>query len=51
MSFLVKLMASKPINKRGELMDTQIVAVFCLVDDTLKAMRHQEDEQCKMSDA
>lgn len=32
-------------------MDTQIVAVFCLVDDTLKAMRHQEDEQCKMSDA
>jgi len=32
-------------------MDTQIVAVFCLVDDMLKAMRHQEDSQCKMSDA
>jgi hypothetical protein len=44
-------MATKPINKRGELMDTQIVAVFCLVDDILKAMRHREDEQCKMSDA
>jgi hypothetical protein len=32
-------------------MDTQIVAVFCLVDDILKAMNHREDEQCKMSDA
>lgn len=32
-------------------MDTQIVAVFCLVDDILKAMRHHEDEQCEMSDA
>ena len=32
-------------------MDTQIVAVFCLVDDMLKAMRHQEDLQCEMSDA
>ena len=32
-------------------MDTQIVAVFCLVDDILKAMRHREDEQCQMSDA
>jgi hypothetical protein len=32
-------------------MDTQIVAVFCLVADILKAMRHREDEQCKMSDA
>lgn len=32
-------------------MDTRIVAVFCLVDDILKAMRHREDEQCQMSDA
>lgn len=32
-------------------MDTQIVAVFCLVADILKVMRHREDEQCKMSDA
>ena len=32
-------------------MDTQIVAVFSLVDDILKAMRHREDEQCQMSDA
>jgi len=32
-------------------MDTQIVAVFCLVDDILKAMRHTEDGQCEMSDA
>ena len=32
-------------------MDTQIVAVFCLVDDILKAMRNREDEQCQMCDA
>jgi hypothetical protein len=32
-------------------MDTQIVAVFCLVDDMLKALRHHEDPQCRMSDA
>jgi hypothetical protein len=32
-------------------MDTRIVAVFCLVDDMMKAMRHREDEQCEMSDA
>jgi hypothetical protein len=32
-------------------MDTKIVAVFCLVDDMLKALRHYEDPQCRMSDA
>lgn len=32
-------------------MDTQIVAVFCLVDDMLKAIHHYEDPQCEMSDA
>lgn len=32
-------------------MDTQIVVVFCLVDDMLKAMRHRENHQCKMRDA
>lgn len=32
-------------------MDTQIVAVFCLCDDMLKGFHHQEDVQCKMSDA
>jgi len=44
-------MATKPINKKGELMDTQIVAVFCLIDDMLKEFHHKEDPQCKMSDA
>jgi hypothetical protein len=44
-------MVYQTIDKRGELMDTQIVAVFCLVDDILKAMKHQEDPQCQMSDA
>jgi hypothetical protein len=32
-------------------MDTQIVAVFCLVDDMLKALNHREDRQCQMADA
>jgi hypothetical protein len=32
-------------------MDTQIVAVFCLVSDMLKALHHYEDPQCQMSDA
>ena len=32
-------------------MDTEIVAVFCLCDDMLKALHHHEDLQCQMSDA
>jgi hypothetical protein len=32
-------------------MDTQIVAVFCLCDDMLKALHHYEDRQCQMCDA
>lgn len=32
-------------------MDTQIVAVFCLCDDMLKALHHHQDPQCQMSDA
>jgi hypothetical protein len=32
-------------------MDDQIVVVFCLCDDMLKALRHYEDPQCCMSDA
>ncbi len=32
-------------------MDSQIVAVFCLCDDLLKAIDHFEDRQCQMSDA
>jgi len=32
-------------------MDTQIVAVYCLSDDMLKAFRHYEDPQSQMSDA
>jgi hypothetical protein len=30
-------------------MDTQSVAVFCLVDDMLKAIHHFEDPQCEVS--
>ena len=32
-------------------MDTQIVAVFCLCDDMLKALHHYQDPQCQMTDA
>lgn len=32
-------------------MDTQIVVVFCLCDDMLKALHHHEDAQCQMTDA
>ena len=32
-------------------MDTQIVVVFCLCDDMLKALHHREDGQCQMTDA
>jgi len=32
-------------------MDTQIVAVFCLCDDMLKALHHKEDSQCQITDS
>jgi hypothetical protein len=32
-------------------MDDKIIATFCLCDDLLKVMHHQEDRQCQMSDA
>ena len=32
-------------------MATQIILIYCLCDDLLKAMRHKEDVQCRMSDA
>jgi hypothetical protein len=32
-------------------MDTQIVVVFCLCDDMLKALQHQENRQRQMTDA
>ena len=32
-------------------MDNKIIATFCLCDDLLKAMRHQEDRQGQMNDA
>ncbi len=32
-------------------MDTEIIAIYCLCDDLLKAMHHIEDRQCQMSDA
>jgi hypothetical protein len=32
-------------------MDDKIIAIFCLCDDLLKAMHHQEDRQGQMNDA
>ena len=32
-------------------MDDKIIAIFCLCDDLLKAMHHQEDCQCQTNDA
>jgi Transposase DDE domain len=32
-------------------MDDTIIATFCLCDDLLKVMHHQEDRQCQMNDA
>ena len=32
-------------------MDDQIIATFCLCDDLLQALHHQEDRQCQMHDA
>src|SRR5262245_15062715 len=32
-------------------MDDKIIVTFCLCDDLLKAIQHQEDRQCQMNDA
>src|SRR5262245_64943253 len=32
-------------------MDDKVIATFCLCDDLLKAMHHQENRQCQMHDA
>jgi len=32
-------------------MDDKVIATFCLCDDLLKAMHHQENHQCQMNDA
>ena len=32
-------------------MDEKIITTYCLCDDLLHAMHHQEDPQCQMSDA
>src|SRR5262245_64368264 len=37
--------------QRRKLMDEKIITTYCLCDDLLHAMHHQEDPQCQMSDA
>lgn len=50
MSFILKLMKAKSSTK-GKLMDQEIIIVYCICDDYLKAIHHWEDPQCRMSDA
>src|SRR5512133_480767 len=40
-----------PNQQLENLMDTQIIVVFCLCADMLKSLHHYEDRQCRMSDA
>src|SRR5256884_8303448 len=44
-------MNSHFIPQRRKPMDDKIIATFCLCDDLLKAMHHQENRQCQMNDA
>jgi hypothetical protein len=46
-----KVAVAEATTKPGDHMDSQIVAVYCLCDDLLKALYHHEDRQCQMSDA
>ncbi len=32
-------------------MDTEIITVYCIIDDMLKTQKHRQDPQCQMSDA
>src|SRR5688572_18146949 len=52
MSFfaLIRAKSRYPLARRKP-MDEKIIATYCLCDDVLKAMHHQEDPQCQMSDA
>lgn len=40
-----------PDHQQDNLIDTQIIVVFCFCDDMLEAIHHDEDSQCQMSDA
>jgi len=51
MCSLIQLLVIKPQLEQEKHMDTQIVAVYCLCDDLLKALYHHEDSQRRMSDA
>jgi hypothetical protein len=51
MCFRVKLLVLKPQQNWRKHMDSQIVAVFCICDDILKALYHREDHQCWICDA
>jgi hypothetical protein len=49
--FSGKVEGVETTTNRRKHMDSQIVAVFCLCDDMLRALNHHEDQQCQMSDA
>jgi hypothetical protein len=35
----------------GKPVDIQIMTIYCLYDDMLKAFHHRDDPQCQMTDA
>src|SRR3979409_12502 len=53
MGFFLQIRGETAISspRGGKPMDDKIIATFCLGDDLLKAMHHQEDHQCQMNDA
>jgi hypothetical protein len=53
MGFFLQIRGETAISspRGGKPMDDKIIATFCLCDDLLKAMHHQEDRQCQMNNA
>jgi hypothetical protein len=46
-----KVVGAKATTSQEGHMDSQILSVFCLCDDLLKALYHFEDPQCQFNDA
>jgi hypothetical protein len=53
MSCFLQIKGETPISspERKQPMDEKIIAIYCLRDDLLQAMHHQEDIQRRMTDA
>jgi hypothetical protein len=51
MCSLVQLPVTTPQLEQEKHTGTRIVAVYCLCDDMLKALQHEDDAQCQMTTA